>query len=302
MWALKRTQLITACCVVMGISGVPLCGASSLQQAQVSPQLTSLPSNAPARSWAIDAAANELVALHHIGSYLRYRMHANDEKGDQVRDVIESKDGTVARLILKEGRPLTEAEDKAEQERLNAMIASPSDYIHHVKNEESSKKIADAMIRLLPDAMLYTYAPNQPQSNSNHGALEIVMDYEPNPSWKPTTTTSAALTGLKGRIWVDAKSHNLVRMEGTIFQGVNLGWGVLAHIYPGGKLVLEQANVGRQRWIFTHFDQQVTVRALMVKTLKIHANVDAAEFQTLSSGIGYQDAVRMLLATPLPTR
>src|ERR1700732_2356805 len=28
----------------------------------------------PPRSWAVDAAQNELVALHHKGSYLRYRM------------------------------------------------------------------------------------------------------------------------------------------------------------------------------------------------------------------------------------
>src|SRR5258707_11368213 len=46
----------------------------------------------PPRSWAADAAANELIALHHKGSYLRYRMETVNEKGDQVRDVIESKD------------------------------------------------------------------------------------------------------------------------------------------------------------------------------------------------------------------
>ena len=253
----------------------------------------------PPRSWAVDAAANELVALHHPGSYLRYHMHLRDEKGDQVRDVIESKDGTVARLIQRDGRSLTEAEDTAERERLNAMVASPNDYFKHVKNEESGRKIADSMIRLMPDAMIYTYVPNQPQSGTNHGALEIVMDYAPNPKWKPPTTTSAALTGLKGRMWVDAQSHQLVRMEGTIFQGVNFGWGMLAHIYPGGKLVLEQTNAGGQRWIYTHFKQEITVRALMVKTLNVRTNIDAEGFETLPGPIPYQDAVKMLLETPL---
>ena len=60
--------------------------------------------NVPPRSWIVDASANELVALYHKGSYLRYRMHSVDEKGDRVRDVIESKDGSVARLVLKDGR------------------------------------------------------------------------------------------------------------------------------------------------------------------------------------------------------
>ena len=52
-------------------------------------------------------------------------MHVVDEKGDQTRDVIESKDGSVARLILKNGQPLPDALDKAERQRLNDMIASP---------------------------------------------------------------------------------------------------------------------------------------------------------------------------------
>jgi hypothetical protein len=284
-------------------SGVAAAGIKPPIQSPAALTATSSPSPSnplalPPRSWAVDASLNELAALHHPGSYLRYRMHVRDEKGDQVRDVIESKDGTVARLVLKDGRPLTEAEDKAERDRLQAMIASPSDYFKHVRNEESGRKIADALIRLMPDAMNYTYTPDQPQSGANHGELEIVMDYEPNRNWRPPTTTSAALTGLKGRIWIDAKTRQLVRTEGTIFQGVNFGWGMIAHIYPGGKLVLEQTNAAEQRWIFTHFTEQVTVRALMVKTINVHANVDAEAFQTLP-GLSYQDAIRMLLGAPL---
>ena len=91
-------------------------------------------------------------------------------------------------------------------------------------------------------------------------------------------------------------------MEGTIFRAVNFGWGMLAHIYPGGHLVLEQANAGGNRWIFTRFQEDVSVRALMVKTIHVHANVEAGSFQTLPGPIGYQDAVRMLLNTPLPTK
>src|SRR6185312_634767 len=108
----------------------------------------------------------------------------------------------------------------------------------------------------------------------------IVLDYKPNPKFNPPTTMSEALTGLEGRMWIDAKSRNLVRMEGTIFRGVNFGWGMLAHIYPGGKLVLEQTDAGNGRWIFTHFTQQVRVRALMVKTVKLNETIDASSFQT----------------------
>ncbi len=228
-------------------------------------------------------------------------MHVTDSKGDQVRDVIESKDGSVARLILKDGRPLTDDEDKAERQRLNDMIASPSDYFKHVKNDGEGRKLADQMIRLMPEAMTYTYVPGQPQTGRK-GGVEVVLDYKPNSKFSPPSTPAQALTGLEGRVWIDARSHQVVRMEGTIFRAVNFGWGMLAHIYPGGHLVLQQENAGGNRWIFTKFNEDVSVRALMVKTIHVHSDVEAAAFQTLPGPIGYQDAIRMLLDTPLPKK
>jgi hypothetical protein len=53
----------------------------------------------------------------------------------------------------------------------------------------------------------------------------------------------------------------VVRMEGTIARGVNFGWGMLAHIYPGGKMVMNQTNAGGNRWIFTDFSMELSVRA-----------------------------------------
>ena len=258
----------------------------------------SLPSISP-HALVGEAAANELVALHHKGSYLRYRMETVNERGDQVRDVIESKDGTVARLILKDGKPLTAEQDKAERQRLNDMIASPAAYAKHVKNTESEKSMADKLIPLMPDAMINTYTPGQPQSGRNGGAPEIVLDYKPNPKFVPPNTQAQALTGLQGRVWIDAKTHYVVRMEGTIFRPVNFGWGMLAHIYPGGKVVMNQTNVGGNRWIFTDFSMELSVRALMVKKLDIHSSANTSNYQTLGP-MSYQDAIHLLLAAPLP--
>ncbi len=251
------------------------------------------------RDWAVDTAADEVVILHHQNSYLRYRMHLVDAKGDQTRDVIESRDGTVARLILRDGKPLTTDEDASERSRLDDLAASPGAFFKHVRNEDSGKKLAADLISMMPDAMLYTYAPGQPPSGLDHGDGEVVMDYHPNPNWTAPTTTSEGLTGLEGRMWIDTKSRQMLRMEGHIFKPVNFGWGMLAHIYPGGNLLLEQADAGGGRWIYTLFTQQISVRALMVKQMNVHTEVRASDFQTIGP-LSYRDAIQMLLATPLP--
>jgi hypothetical protein len=255
----------------------------------------------PPRSWAVDAATNELIALHHKDSYLRYRMRTVNDKGEQVRDVIESKDGTVYRLVSRNGAPLSDEQDKGERQRLEDMIASPGAFFRHIKNGETDRKMADRLVPLMPDAALYSYTPGQPQTGKNNGALEIVLDYKPNPKFVPPNTEAEALTGLEGRVWIDEKSHYLVRMEGTIAHPINFGWGMLAHIYPGGKVVLNQTGTANNRWIFTSFSMHLSVRALVVKNLLVHTEVSASDFQTLGP-MSYQDAIHMLLNTPLPGR
>ena len=252
------------------------------------------------RAWAEEVARNEIKVIQYGNSFLRYRIHTIDSKGNQVRDVIESRDGSVARLVAKDDRPLTHQEDSDEHARLQAMIDSPDAFARHIKSDISGKKTAVDLIRLMPEAMVYTYAPGQPQ-RANSPAAEIVLDFEPNPQWSPPTLTAQALTGLKGRIWIDSRSHYMTRLEGTIFRQVNVGLGMVAHIYPGGQLSFEQAQVIPNRWIFSHFVEHVTVRALMFKTLKEDMDIYGFNFSEIS-GMPYADAIRLLLAAPVPTR
>jgi len=290
-WLLTLTALLLPC----------LAHAQAHLDGPHAPAQASSPLALPPRAWAVDATNNEIPVIEHTGQYLRYRMHVIDAKGDQLRDVIESRDGTVARLIERDGRALTEDEDKWEQQRLNDMIASPERYKRHVGGDVSGKRRAIELIQMLPDCMIFTYAPGQPQLPDFPGE-QVVLDYTPNPRWHPPSTTSEALTGLQGRVWIDVATRHMVRMEGDIFQGVNLGWGMLAHIYSGGKLMLQQTPVqpeANTRWIFSRFNEQITVRALMLKTFREDSHV-TTEAYTNVRGMTYQDAIRTLLASPLP--
>ena len=104
--------------------------------------------------------------------------------GERLRDTIETRDGPVARLIRKDGRALTSEEDQAERDRLQSLLSSPSAFARHQKDEDEGKKLAMDLIRLLPDAMQYTYAPGQPQTSDAVGP-QVVIDYAPKPGWNP---------------------------------------------------------------------------------------------------------------------
>jgi hypothetical protein len=75
---------------------------------------------------------------------------------------------------------------------------------------------------------------------------------------------------------------------------------MVAHIYPGGTVRLQQTNAAGQRWIVEHIVEQLTLRALMVKNVKQSLVFDTADFQVMPA-MKYQQAVKMLLDTPLPS-
>jgi hypothetical protein len=229
-------------------------------------------------------------------------MHEIDDKGDHLRDQIETPDGTVARMIQHNGRPLTAEEDAAERERLTDLLSSPDAFARRNRREQQNKQTGLNLLKLMPDAMLWSYTSGQPQlPNRPAGAPAlIVIDFKPNPAWTAPTLEADPLTGLEGRIWIDPTTRRLVRLEGDLAHAVNVGWGMLAHLYPGGTATLQQSAVDDRRWIVSHVDEQITIRALMLKNVKQHLVYDTADYQAVAP-MTYQQAIKILLDTPLPT-
>jgi hypothetical protein len=257
----------------------------------------------PARTWALDCANNEVLVIQHPNSYLRYRLHTVDGKGDQVRDQIETPEGTVSRLIRRDGRPLTPREDSDERDRLSSLAGSPATFARHIRHDEENRRMGIGLIRMMPAAMLWTYTPGQPQLPDRPvGAPAlIVLDFNPNPKWSPPTLESELLTGIAGQVWIDPQTRHMVHLEASLIHAVNIGWGMLAHVYPGGTVALEQTNVGGQRWIMSHVVEQLALQALMVKSVKQRLVSDVTDFQTIAP-MTYQQAIKALLDTPLPAR
>jgi hypothetical protein len=233
---------------------------------------------------------------------LRYTVRKLDSKGDTTREVIESRQGTVARLVQRNGQPLTGQENDAERQRLQEILDSPADFIKHHKHDDQMRDYTMQLVRQMAQAMIYTYAPGQPQPPGVAGP-QVVIDFQPDPAYKPPSTICELLTGIQGRMWIDARSKRLKRVEARVLHQVNLGWGgVLARIHPGGTIEFEQANAGGDRWVYSHVDEDLTMLALWVKTIPLKDKMSAYNFHQLPAPLSVQDAVKTLLALPVPLR
>ena len=76
--------------------------------------------------------------LHSSGppSPVRYKLRKQDAKSITTKEIVETKDGDVARLIARNDQPLTPAENQAELARLNDLLAHPEIQEHRHKREQ----------------------------------------------------------------------------------------------------------------------------------------------------------------------
>jgi hypothetical protein len=274
---------------------------ASAQRVPSIPQPSSLPPGTP-NSWIEAAAGNELAIINDDGRKpLRFRIRKVDSHSDTTRIQIESQQGDVARLIERNGHELTPTENQNEVERLQAILASPQDFLRHHKHDDSTRTDVDQLVSLMPKAMLFSYVPGQPQL-PNVAARQIVIDFRPDPSFRPPTMLSDALTGIEGRVWIDAATRHMTRIEGRFLKTVNFGYGIIARIYPGGSIEFDQTNVGDGRWAYSHLVEHLTVRAMMIKTIPEDTQMTATDFHLLPGPIDFQQAVRELLALPVPAQ
>lgn len=230
---------------------------------------------------------------------IRYVVRTADRKGDRTREIIESAQGNIARLIQRDGKPITASEDAAERARLNGLLTSPGDLRKHQQRERASSSYAIELIKLIPEAGIYTYTPGQPQPPSS-SLPQVVLDFQPNPAFHPPTMIAELLTGLKGRVWIDARTGTMTRIQGEVLHPVNFGWGMVARIYPGGRVEFEQTCVDGKRWVYSHLDENVTLREMMLKTVNDHTRMSAWNFQLLPAPVTSQDAIHALLAEQIP--
>lgn len=262
---------------------------------------SSNPAGTP-QSWIMAAAMHEREIINTNGKLpLRYKVRKIDSKGDMLREVIDTPQGAVARLLERDGKPITAAQDAAEKQRLEDILASPDAFIKHHKRDDTARIDSLQLVAAMPTAMIYTYAEGQPQTPGS-ATPQVVLDFRPDPAFRPGPMVADLLTGLAGRLWIDARTQHLVRADAHVVKPVNFGWGVVARLSPGGTITLEQVDAGNGHWVFSRLDEHFSVRAVMLKNMPQNTRMTASDFRELPHPVDSAEAVHLLLAMPIALR
>ncbi len=86
---------------------------------------------------------------------VRYVLRKTDGDHETTKEIIETKDGDVARLIAINGQPLTAEQEQTEMNRLNTLAAHPEMQMRRHRSEKKDAARIDQLVGMLPDSEIY---------------------------------------------------------------------------------------------------------------------------------------------------
>jgi len=181
----------------------------------------------------------------------------------------------ITTLVKKDGKPLTEAEQKKENEKTQKRIEEHQK--RQAKKEAKEEKAkqegkAEEKDKDDPDIEVFLRACQfvNPRRERFRGQDVLVFDFEPNPEFKPHKLAEKVVQKLAGVVWIDEKAHDVVRLEAYFVGDMRLAGGLLANLQKGSGFVFEQQFVNDEVWLPTYMEAHIGARVLLFKGIKVN--------------------------------
>lgn len=173
-------------------------------------------------------------------------------------------------LVKKDGKPLGEAEQKKENERVQKRIQEVQK--QHAKKEAKEEKTkregkeSDDEVGI--DTFLRACQFVNPRRERFRGQDVLVFDFEPNPEFKPRKLAEKLIHSLAGVVWIDEQAHDVARLEAYFSENLNIGGGLVASLQKGSSFVFEQAFINNEVWLPTFEEAHIAARVLLFKGIR----------------------------------
>ena len=221
----------------------------------------------------------------------KYRLDKESDGKQEIREVVETKSGSLDRLLSISGNPLTDAQASDEIGRI--LRFSHSSYEQR-KAEETRRKDAEqcsALMQMIPDAFVFDYA-------GESGNLTKVI-FRPNPYFRPPSREGKVLQQMAGEMWVDARQQRLVSINGQLTNEVKFGGGLLGHLEKGGQFTIRRAEIAPGDWEVTEMTVNMQGKALLFKSICVKQKELHSNFERVPDDLSLSDAASLLLRQTL---
>jgi hypothetical protein len=188
-----------------------------------------------------------------------YHDHDKTPEVDGTYLTIETRQGTLRRLIAINGQPLSPAAAAAETQRIESFVHDPAAQAKARKNAAHDGAQATELLQMLPDAFLWSTVSETPEF--------ITLSFKPNPSFSPPDMQSRVMGAMTGEMVIARNGNRIRTLRGQLSYNVLIGFGLLAKMFKGGTFDVERRLVGEDHWQITETHVHIGGHALLFHSI-----------------------------------
>ena len=197
------------------------------------------------------------------------------------------KGNRIRRLVEKNGKPLSENDQKDEDKAVANRVENIEKDIAKAEKKGESGPPSENGQRVSIAEVLRASKLINPRRERFRGRDVIVFDFEPNPNfdYKNAKSMLKFFGKTAGVMWIDENDKQVARLEAYLSDSFNVGGGVLAKLRKGATFVLEQERVNDEIWLPSTADINLSVRVLLVKGINVNQVVKSYDYRKFATEV-----------------
>lgn len=196
--------------------------------------------------------------------YDHYETDQEDGNPPQTFEVQMLLGSPYKRLVAVNGKGLSVEQQASEQRKLQQAIArrqaeTPQQRAQRIAQWERDRKRDHLLMEQLTKAFNFKLLGEQQLGPYRVFTLKAT----PRPDYKPPNMQAQVLTGMQGKLWIDTKTFQWVKVQAKVIQPVSIE-GFLATVEPGTHFELEKAPVDNGVWEPVRFSMKAQAKVLFL--------------------------------------
>jgi hypothetical protein len=204
----------------------------------------------------------------------RQEEHKLDGHGDVAKTVVRTSEvleiygEQVEKLIEKDDKPLSEAEAKKEDDKIQKIIdkrKNESEDDRRKRREKQEKEREDDRKFVLEVADAFNFRLVGSETIDGHDCW--VLEGEPRPGYEPKRREAKMLSKVRGRVWIDKAQTQWVKLDITTIDTITFGL-FLARIHKGTQIVVDLTEVNQEVWLPKHVELRLDAKLALLKNYR----------------------------------
>jgi len=167
----------------------------------------------------------------------------------------------IARLVKKDGKPLTEEERQKETERVTKAVEK-------AEKPPPEKPKEDDQISLR--RILEVSDVRNPRRESFRGRPTIIFDVVGQKDLKAHGLNEDLSKKLQGTVWIDETDRHVARLEAAFDDNFHVAGGLVANVQKGSRFSFDQAPINGELWLPADVEISIQMRLLLFKGIHEH--------------------------------